>query len=188
MEAVVQYVDWLMTPDVQKTLMYGTEGVHYKMVDGCPKPIDTEKNKKELTWNGDFQMMSQTGTMGKCVDYTNQLDPSKPNDKAYIDLIKQGRDAYITPDRPTTSEIVLPVTLPDDLTVVKNTLKNTLINIYTKAVVGGASYSVDQAMKDAQDAWEKGGGKKVDDFLTKAYTDNKKDVIYTKDYYKLLTK
>ncbi|CAH1191665.1 Lipoprotein LipO [Paenibacillus allorhizoplanae] len=187
-EAVVQYVDWLMNPDIQKTLMFGMEGVHYKMVDGCPKPIDAEKNKKELNWNGDFQMMSQTGTMGKCVDYTNTLDPSKPNDKAYIDLIKQGRDAYISPERPTTSEVVLPVTLPDDLTVVKNTLKNTLINIYTKAVVGGTGYTVDQAMKDAQDAWEKGGGKKVDDFLTKAYTDNKKDVIYTKDYYKLLTK
>lgn len=187
-EAVVKYVDWLMTPDVQKTLMYGMEGVHYKMVDGCPKPIDSEKNKKELNWNGDFQMMSQTGEMGKCVEYTNTLDPSKPVDKGYIDLVKQGRAAYITADRPTTSEVVLPVTLTDDLTVIKNTLKNTLTNIYTKAVVGGTGYTVDQAMKDAQDAWEKGGGKKVDDFYTKAYTDNKKDVIYTKDYYKLLTK
>lgn len=187
-EAVVKYVDWLMTPEVQKTLMYGMEGVNYKMVDGCPKPIDPEKNKKELNWNGDFQMMSQTGEMGKCVEYSNQLDPSKPNDKAYLELIKQGRAAYITPDRPTTSEVVLPVTLTDDLTVVKNTLKNTLTNIYTKAVVGGSSYTIDQAMKDAQDAWDKGGGKKVDDFYTKAYTDNKKDVIYTKDYYKLLTK
>ncbi|NQX60819.1 extracellular solute-binding protein [Paenibacillus qinlingensis] len=187
-EAVVKYVDWLMTPDVQKTLMYGLEGVHYKMVDGCPKPIDAEKNKKELNWNGDFQMMSQTGEMGKCVEYTNTLDPSKPVDKGYIDLVKQGRAAYITADRPTTSEVVLPVTLTDDLTVIKNTLKNTLTNIYTKAVVGGASYTVEQAMKDAQEAWEKGGGKKVDDFYTKAYTDNKKDVIYTKDYYKLLTK
>ncbi|MDR6550463.1 extracellular solute-binding protein [Paenibacillus qinlingensis] len=187
-EAVVKYVDWLMQPEVQTTLMYGMEGVHYKLVDGCPKPIDTEKNKKELNWNGDFQMMSQTGTMGKCVDYTNTLDPSKPLDKAYTELVKQARAAYITADRPTTSEVVLPVTLTEDLTVIKNTLKNTLTNIYTKAVVGGTSYTVDQAMKDAQDAWEKGGGKKVDDFLTKAYADNKKDVIYTKDYYKLLTK
>ncbi|WNR46198.1 extracellular solute-binding protein [Paenibacillus roseipurpureus] len=187
-EAVMKYVDWLMQPEVQTTLMYGFEGVHYKMVDGCPKPIDTEKNKKELNWNGDFQMMSQTGTMGKCVEYTNTLDPSKPIDKAYMDLVKQARAAYITPDRPTTSEVVLPVTLTEDLTVIKNTLKNTLTNIYTKAVVSGSSYTVEQAMKDAQDAWDKGGGKKVDDFLTKAYTDNKKDVIFTKDYYKLLTK
>jgi putative aldouronate transport system substrate-binding protein len=187
-EAVVQYVDWLMTPEVQNTLKYGIEGVNYTMVNGCPKPIDAAKNKKELDWNGDFQMVSQLGTMGKCADYVNQLDPSKPNDKTYIDMINQGKAAYISVDRPTTSEIVLPVTLTDDLTVIKNTLKNTLTNIYTKAVVGGASYTVEQAMKDAQDAWEKGGGKKVDDFYTKAYTDNKKDVIYTKDYYKLLTK
>lgn len=187
-EAVVKYVDWLTTPEVQKTLMYGFEGVHYKVVDGCPKPIDPAKNKKELNWNGDYQMLSQTGTMGKCVDYSNQLDPSKPLDKEYLNLIAKGREAYTTPDRPMTSEVVLPTSLPEDLTVNKNTLKTTLINIYTKAIVSGASYSVDQAMKEAQDAWEKGGGKAIDDWFKKAYTDNKSGVIYTKDYYKYLPK
>ncbi|TVY01867.1 extracellular solute-binding protein [Paenibacillus cremeus] len=188
-EAVVKYVDWLMTPDVQKTLMFGMEGVHYKVgSDGCPKPIDVEKNKKELNWNGDFQMMSQTGTMGKCVDYSNQLDPNKPLDKEYLNLITQARAAYVTPDRPNTTEAILPVSLPDEMTVIKNTLRTTLTNTYTKAIVSGASYSVDQAMKDAQDAWEKGGGKGIDEFLKKAYTDNKNDVIYTKDYYKYLSK
>lgn len=188
-EAVVKYVDWLMTPDVQKTLMYGMEGVHYKVgSDGCPKPIDVEKNKKELSWNGDFQMMSQTGTMGKCVEYGSQLDPNKPLDKEYLNLISQARAAYVTPDRPNTTEAILPVSLPDDMTVIKNTLKTTLTNTYTKAIVSGASYSVDQAMKDAQDTWEKGGGKGVDEFLKKAYTDNKNDVIFTKDYYKYLSK
>lgn len=188
-EAVVKYVDWLMTPDVQKTLLFGMEGVHYKVgSDGCPKPIDVEKNKKELSWNGDFQMMTQTGTMGKCVEYSNQLDPNKPLDKEYLNLISQARAAYITPDRPNTTEAILPVSLPDDMTVIKNTLKTTLTNTYTKAIVSGASYSVDQAMKDAQDTWEKGGGKGVDEFLKKAYTDNKNDVIFTKDYYKYLNK
>ncbi|MCY9656631.1 extracellular solute-binding protein [Paenibacillus chondroitinus] len=188
-EAVVKYVDWLMSPDVQKTLMFGVEGVHYKVgSDGCPKPIDAEKNKKELSWNGDFQMMTQTGSMGKCVEYSNQLDPNKPLDKEYLNLITQARAAYITPDRPNTTEAILPVSLPDDMTVIKNTLKTTLTNTYTKAIVSGASYSVDQAMKDAQDTWEKGGGKGVDEFLKKAYTDNKNDVIFTKDYYKYLGK
>jgi putative aldouronate transport system substrate-binding protein len=188
-EAVVKYVDWLMTPDVQKTLMFGMEGEHYKVgSDGCPKPIDPEKNKKELSWNGDFQMMTQTGTMGKCVEYANQLDPNKPLDKEYLNLISQARAAYITPYRPNTTEAILPVSLPDDMTVIKNTLKTTLTNTYTKAIVSGASYSVDQAMKDAQDTWEKGGGKGVDEFLKKAYTYNKNDVIFTKDYYKSLSK
>ncbi|MBO9605325.1 MAG: extracellular solute-binding protein [Paenibacillaceae bacterium] len=188
-EAVMKYVDWMMSDEVQKTLAYGFEGVHYKMgADGCPKPIDAEKNKKELSWNGDFQMLSQTRLMGKCVEFSNTLDASKPLDKAYLDLIQQGRDAYISADRPTSPAVVLPVTLTDDLVVINNTAVNTITNIYTKAIVGGTGYSVDQAMKDAKDAWEKAGGKKVDDFYAKAYTDNKKDVILTKDYYNYLKK
>ncbi|GLX66639.1 extracellular solute-binding protein [Paenibacillus glycanilyticus] len=188
-EAVVQYVDWLMTPEVQQTLMFGIEGENYTIgADGCPKPIDPEKNKKELSWNGDYQMMSQLGTMGKCVDYSNQLDPEKPLDKEYLSLVEQGRAAYLSADRPLTSEVVLPTTLPEDLTVNKNTLKTTLTNIYTKAIVSGSSYTVDQAMKEAQNAWEKGGGKAIDDFFKQAYVDNKDKVIYTKDYYNFLTK
>jgi putative aldouronate transport system substrate-binding protein len=188
-EAVMKYVDWLMSPEVEKTLMFGFEGVNYKLgSDGCPKPIDPEKNKKELSWNGDFQMLTQMGAMGKCVEYSNQLDPSKPLDKEYLKLIQQARSAYLSADRPFTSDVTLPVTLPEDLTLNKNTLKTGITNIYTKAIVSGSSYSVDQAMKDAQDAWEKGGGKAIDEFYKKAYTDNKKDVIYTRDLYTYLPK
>lgn len=188
-EAVIQYVDWLMSESTQKTLMYGFEGEHYKMGDnGCPVAIDIEKNKKELIWNSDYQMLTNTGAMGNCVDYANQLDPNKPLDKEYIELIKEGREAYISPDRPYTIEVVLPVSLKDDLLVINSTVTNTIISIYTKAVVSGTSYTVEQAMKDAKSAWEKAGGTKIDDFYAKAYQDNKNDIIYTKDYYQYLNK
>jgi putative aldouronate transport system substrate-binding protein len=39
-EAVIKYVDWLASEEVQKTLQFGFEGEHYKMENGCPKPID----------------------------------------------------------------------------------------------------------------------------------------------------
>lgn len=189
-EAVMNYVDWLMREDVQKTLTFGLEGVHYNTdpATGLPKTIDSAKNKKELTWNLDFSMLTNTGLMGKAVDYTTQLDPTKPVDKEYIAMIEQARAAYVTPDRPFTISAVLPVSLPDDLLMASNTVTNTITNIYTKGVVGGASYSVDQAMKDAQDAWDKAGGKKIDDFYAKAFKEKQDSVILTKDYYKYVKK
>ncbi|RAU93299.1 extracellular solute-binding protein [Paenibacillus sp. YN15] len=184
-EAVMKYVDWLMSDEVQKTLAFGFEGEHYKLdANGLPKPIDAAKNKKELTWNADFYMLAQTGLMGKSMEFSNQLDATKALDKEFINLIDKAREAYLSPERPKTADVfLLPVSLPDDLLLVQTTVTNTLNNIYTKAIVGGSSYTVEQAMKDAQDAWDKAGGKKIDDFLAKAYTDNKKDVILTKDLY-----
>ncbi|WP_168122491.1 extracellular solute-binding protein [Paenibacillus sp. HB172176] len=186
-EAVMQYIDWLSSEDVAKTLMYGFEGEHYKIGEnGCPKPIDPEKNKKELSWNGDMYMLANTGLMGECAEFSNQLDPSKPLDQAYLDLIKQGRDAYLTPDRPLWKELEFSPALPADMLVTTNTVKNTMTNIYTKAIVGGPSVTVEQAMKDAQKAWESAGGKKIDDFYAKSYADNKENIIHTDEYFKYI--
>ncbi|MDD9269603.1 extracellular solute-binding protein [Paenibacillus sp. GCM10023248] len=190
-EAVVKYVDWLMSDSTATTLQYGLEGVHYQKdaATGCPKPIDLEKNKKELVWNADFSMLSQTYKFGKCAEFTNTtLNMSKPTDKKYAELIAQGRDAYISPERPLYYDLTLPVTLPDDLVVINNTVTTTITNIITKAVVNG-SYTTEQALKDAKDAWDKAGGKKIDEFQAKAYNDYKNNgVIYTKDFYKYLKK
>ncbi|MFD0670797.1 extracellular solute-binding protein [Cohnella sp. GCM10027633] len=184
-EAVMQFVDWLMSDEVAFTLKYGIEGEHFqKAANGCPAPVDTEKNAKELNWNGDMQMLSQIGKMGDCVKFVNQLDASKPLDQSYIELINQGRTAYINPERPSTPALFLPVGLPDDLSVINSTAVNTITGIYTKAIVGGAKVTAQQAIEDAKKAWSGGGGEKVDEFFAKAYQDNKAtNVIYTKDYY-----
>lgn len=190
-EAVVKYVDWFMSEQTMNTMQYGFEGVHYQKdaATGCPKPIDTEKNKKELNWNGDLSMLSQTYKFGKCAEFTNTLNQSKPVDKKYAELIAQGRDAYISPERPLYYDLTLPVTLPDDLVVINNTVTTSMTNLITKAIVSGSSYSTEQALKDAKDAWDKAGGKKIDDFQAKSYTDYKNNgVIFTKDFYKYMKK
>ncbi|MGG1519214.1 extracellular solute-binding protein [Paenibacillus oryzisoli] len=191
-EAVIKYVDWLMSDATANTLQYGMEGVHYQKdaTTGCPKPIDVEKNKKELTWNADFSMLSQTYKFGKCAEFVNtSLNLSKPIDKQYADLIAQGRDAYISPDRPLYYDLTLPVTLTDDLVVINNTATTTITNTITKAIVSGSSYTTEQAIKDAKEAWDKSGGKKIDDFQQKAYTDYKNNgVIFTKDFYQYMKK
>lgn len=188
-EAVVKYVDWLVSDEVQNTLRFGIEGENYKKdSNGNPVPIDLEKNKNELNWNADYQMLSQLGRMGEAIQFSYQLDASKPVDKAYIDLINQGKEAYLSADRPTSPAVLLPVSLPDDLSVINNTAVSTIANIYTKAIVGGSKSTVDQAMKDAKNAWDKAGGKKIDDFYAKAYKDNEANVIFIKDFYKDLKK
>ncbi|MFB9278209.1 extracellular solute-binding protein [Cohnella cellulosilytica] len=189
-EAVMKYVDWLMSDEVVRTLKYGIEGEHYERVSGneCPVPIDAEKNNQELNWNADLQMLSPIGLMGDCVMFSKTLDMSKPTDKAYSDLVDQGRAAYITADRPNTPAVFLPVGLPDDLGVINSTAITTIANLYSKAIVSGSKYTADQALADAKAAWEKAGGGKVDEFFAKAYADNKANVIYTKDYYNGLKK
>jgi putative aldouronate transport system substrate-binding protein len=187
--AVMAYIDWLSSEEVAKTLMFGIEGEHYKMgANGCPKPIDPAKNKQELSYNGDMYMLANTGLMGECAEFSNQLDPSKPLDQAYLDLIAQGREAYLSPDRPLWKEMEFSPSLPADMLVTTNTIKNTLTNIYTKAIVGGPSETVEKAIGEAKAAWEQAGGAKIDEFYAKSYADNKDNIIHTDEYFKYIRK
>jgi putative aldouronate transport system substrate-binding protein len=51
-----------------------------------------------------------------------------------------------------------------------------------KAIVT-PNYSAADAMKDAQNVWNKSGGQKVDEFITKWFTDNEENLVYTNNYY-----
>lgn len=48
-EAVIQFLDWMLE-EGWFTLTYGIEGENYKLVDGVPQAIDTDKNQKELAY------------------------------------------------------------------------------------------------------------------------------------------
>lgn len=186
-EAVMAYVDWLMSDEVAHTLRYGFEGEHYSIGEnGCPVAIDADTNKKELSWNGDFQMLSNIGFMGKCAEFASTLDPSKPLDKEYLDLIAQGRAAYLTPDRPLWKQFEFSPPLPSDMLVVTNTIKSTLTNIYTQAIIGGPSATVDKAIDEAKKAWEQAGGKRIDDFYASEFDKNKDNIINTNEYFKYI--
>ncbi|MCU6712028.1 extracellular solute-binding protein [Paenibacillus sp. J5C_2022] len=185
---VMKYVDALVKTDTQHTLAYGFEGTHWNQgTNGCPAVIDEAKNKQELSWNMDFTMLSSPG-LDECSSFKNKLDPNDPLEQEFIGLIEAAEEAYISPERPIplfTHQVYFPA-MPEDIELIRKSAEpNMFGNIYTKAVIGGSKYSVDQAMEDMQTAWKEAGGAKVDEWFDNWYQENKETAVLTEDIYEL---
>ncbi len=56
-EACVQFIDWLIEGNWM-TLRYGSEGVHYNLVDGVPQTIDADKNAVEQAYATEYALVA----------------------------------------------------------------------------------------------------------------------------------
>jgi putative aldouronate transport system substrate-binding protein len=179
-EAVMKFVDWMSTESVLTTLKFGLEGVHWKKgVNGCPEIIDREKNKKEVDWNYDYWTpLGSTVLLGKCAQYEVTLDTKNPVQNEFLTIHKASNAAYLTKDRPVQTKIDNLPPLPQDLQLV--TTNTGMADMWVKAIVGGKSYTAEQAYKDVVDLWNKRGGTKVEEFFNK-YIDENKKLIYRPD-------
>ncbi|TBL81155.1 extracellular solute-binding protein [Paenibacillus thalictri] len=181
--AAMKYVDFMASDEAAKAFRYGFENVHYTLgKNGCPVQKDPEKYKTEIAWNVDFQLLLQQIEMGDCAQVEAQLNPDVPAEKEFIELIKQNNEANLASDvqygRITHSEHF--PSLPSDLqTVATNTAQ--ISDIYNKAIVAGANYSVEQAMKDAKKMWADQGGKQLEDFYGKWYAEQKDKAFLAAD-------
>ncbi len=74
-EACLEFIDWMLK-EGWKGPTYGTEGVHYKMVDGIPQKIDVEKNKRELNYATEYAIVSGEviDDIGKYIAITSAQD------------------------------------------------------------------------------------------------------------------
>lgn len=189
-KALMQYIDFMIDPKNASLMKNGIEGTHMqKGSNGCPQPIDVEKNKREL-YTDDLNMMRSELLFGKCAEvYLVNLRPEVPIQKELLDIQLKSKEIYVNKERPIPSlgYDFLPV-LPDDLqTIYKSTRKSNDIDkgdIWLKALVSGDTYTAEQAVKDAKDIWEKAGGKQVDDFYAKWYENNKSKAFKVEDLYK----
>ncbi|MDF2662879.1 MAG: extracellular solute-binding protein family 1 [Paenibacillus sp.] len=179
--AVMKYIDWLISESTLRTLKYGFEGEHWKMgKNGCPEPIDLEKNKKELDWNYEYYtLFGNTVLLGKCGDPSSSYDLSDPVQKELADLYAKGKEVWLSKSRPVFKDVGFMPALPKDLQLIStNGFKYE--DLFQKAIVSGPSYTVEQAVKEAKEMWEKAGGQKVDEFYTKYYAENKDKVYMAK--------
>ncbi|MNE95007.1 hypothetical protein D3C80_1930390 [compost metagenome] len=55
-----------------------------------------------------------------------------------------------------------------------------------KAVVSGSNYSPEQAVKDAQAAWDKAGGQKIIDFMNDWYTNDQDKAFLVDDLWDIV--
>lgn len=191
-EAVMAYIDFMTKTETGKVFRYGLEGTHYKQESGsCPAISDQEKYKNEVAWASDFGMLYSRLEEGKCGYAESFFDESVEQQKLGAQLFKQARDAYITTDAMVGEGIThsehMPL-LPQDLSVKNSNITAPIGDMFTKAIIGGSNYTVDMALKEAQDKWDKGGGKDIEAWYQEWWSQNKEKVLVWKDFYEIYEK
>ncbi len=182
-EAVGRYLDFMMKPETALKVINGDEGTHWKKsANGCRETIDPLKSKNEVGYALDYEMFYSSGT-DKCNFTLNGFNTAVPEQKAGSDMYKELQKIYFDSQRQypgLTHGEHMPV-YPADLQTINTTILKEQTDIFVKAIISGAKYSPEQAIKDAQAAWDKGGGKQLEDFMNKWYAENKDKAFLAKD-------
>ncbi|MDF2646436.1 MAG: family 1 extracellular solute-binding protein [Paenibacillus sp.] len=183
-EAVMKYVDFLLEDSTSKSLQYGVEGTHYKTENGCSEVIDAVKQKKEVTdLTADLRMLDNGGLRFSKCDMPLIKYKSDPRKQEFQDANDAFRSTYLTYDRDyaelTVSEHM--PSLPNDLATIEQNAGNAGNDIWLKSIVSGGKYSVEQAQKDAQNEWNKAGGKQVEEWYKNWYKSDKDKAFLFKD-------
>ncbi len=183
-KAVMQYIDFMIDPKNAITIQNGIEGTHWqKNENGCPTPIDPEKNKIEVSYTGDMGMMASSLLYGKCAFNENKAQDTETK-KALVQLAIAADAAYVSRERPipTLKPEYLPV-LPQDLSTVVKNVEQQMKDLWLRAIVSGAEYTAEQAYADAKNLWDSAGGKGVDEFYANWYKANKANAFLLEDLY-----
>ncbi|RTE08369.1 extracellular solute-binding protein [Paenibacillus whitsoniae] len=186
--AVIQYIDFMNKPSTVEHFEYGVEGEHYKNdATGCPQPISADKNKKEKDYNGDFKMLMTKYYLKPCVVDGVGINSTNAFDQEWIKISKEMDKLYLDPNH-MKEGFTHPNTRPSldkELNATFNDGYNQMNDFMVKAVVSGDSYTIDQAFKDVQNAWDKTGGKKLEDWYKNWYKENKDKWVFNSDIYKM---
>jgi putative aldouronate transport system substrate-binding protein len=62
-------------------------------------------------------------------------------------------------------------------------VKEPISDLWSRAIVGGKSATVEKAVEDAKALWSKSEGQKVEDFYANWYRENKDTWVFTEDLY-----
>ncbi|MCL6460022.1 MAG: extracellular solute-binding protein [Gorillibacterium sp.] len=184
-EAVIQYLDFMVSEKVLTTLRYGIEGEHYQRnANGCFQYIDTEKYNRELSWTLDLYMLSARVIQGECNSLAASLNPSQAIDREYMVIEKEAEQYSLNPERDFAYPVWKWPTLPQELQLANTDGAQALTDIYYRAIVDPL-YTVNQAMIDAQQAWNERGGARVDEYYNQWFVEHQDRVILTDEYYSI---
>jgi putative aldouronate transport system substrate-binding protein len=184
-ESVMRYVDLLSSKSTAHTLKYGHEGVHYKMENGKEVTIDEEKYTKEVSWLGDFRMLGAQHIINEFTKYMDDLDQSDPLGKEVYELLNKAFSLYVSKDRPLPEVTKYMPGLPEDIQFIVSNANEPISDLWSRAVVGGNSLTVEKAVEDAKAFWSKSDGQKVEDFYADWYRENKDTWVFTEDLYNM---
>ncbi|WP_309119121.1 extracellular solute-binding protein [Paenibacillus sp.] len=183
-EAVVKYIDFLLKPETRNTLRHGIEGTHWKLgANGCPEVIDAEKKKNEISWNGDMQMMSSMVLDPKCGKLDNSFNLNDPIQKEGYEIYLKAKQIYMDASKPYV-DITHPEhmpSLPKDLETISNPLTKQVDDMLKKGIIDGAASTPEKTIQEMQEAWNKGDGKKIEDWFKNWYATESENAFLAKD-------
>ncbi|TDF93050.1 extracellular solute-binding protein [Paenibacillus piri] len=187
-KAAMEYINFIIKPETGLILKKGIEGEHWKKgADGFPKVVDPAKNAKELDWAMDYSMFYSIPENPLLIS-TTAFDVSDPDQKAGLDMLKKTDEFLLNPEAkyPALSHYEHMPTLPSELVVINTNVDKEMKDIYAKGIIGGAKYTPEQAVADAKAAWERGGGKQIEEFMNTWYKENKDRAFLGKDILELV--
>lgn len=188
-EAVMKYIDFLVTESTGMTLKYGIEGEHWKAVeDGCPQIIDQEKYQKEVAWNDMYAgPIFPEVKFGDCGLFKSQVAGDTELDQAFLELVEQAeKNMAASKDLTNFTHLGYLPNMPKDIKQIVDGVARPIKDFAIKAIVGGESYTVDQAVADAKATWEQAGGKQVEAWYNEWYQENKNNYITNDELLELI--
>lgn len=178
-EAVMKYMDWLnSSPDVYNTLAFGGEAYAELTENGVWAARDKEVSAKEV-YGTDFFM--PVSTIEFAIGQDKMFDQNTEIGQKMLELYSQAVEAYVMPDkRPANFTDALPrPSLSTELTLINtNTYGSSVMgDNWSKAIISGSDYTVEQACQDNRKLVEEGQGEKIAEYYQSWYDQAMKDGI-----------
>lgn len=164
-EEGMKFIDWMIS-DGWFTLKFGEGGIHYRMIDGIPKVIDSQRRAQE-SYGSAYILVSQW-----------QIDPAWYPRMAADDRISQilAEEDIITLEEnekvPYRRDIEVDPMIPKVVDTL-NEFQPLRDEIRIRMIVGGAGYSIEQGMVDIRKAWESVGGLEAEQLMNDWYRNNR---------------
>ncbi len=191
-QAVIEFIDFNSNPEYTYTLAYGFAGVHHELNDrGCPVAIDAEKLSREVSSYAREYLMLESRNLDKQCGLMESL--FNINDEVEAEALrgyKLAQQAYLDTARPLadfTHPEHMP-TLAKEEALIQSTLFKQIDDLMMKAIISGESFTVDQAIEEAQSLWQRGGGDKLEAWYQNWFENESSNTILADDIYEILKK
>jgi putative aldouronate transport system substrate-binding protein len=165
-KAAVEYLDWLVDKGWM-ALVNGTEGVHYKNVNGVAQLLDADKFKKEVSYAGEYAFLRNA-----------KFSPSDLLVKAAPDEVSQRLAALSQKGLETATKNAFRRDIPyqpnfTELNDIQTALKPFIEEIRAKVAMQGSQYTAAWGMEEIRKEWTRLGGEKVEAKAQEWYEANK---------------
>lgn len=164
-KAAMEYLDWIF--DNWFTLAKGEEGVHYTMVDGVAKRLDSDKFIKEVQYAGEYAVLRQEEVkpedllVSAADDELSQRIANLTSEGLKLALHNEfQRDIPYQPSF-------------DEINDIRSSLDTFIKETRATAVTQGANFTGEWALGEIRKEWGRLGGAKAEEIAQQWYEDNK---------------